>query len=206
MIVQTREPEEIVRERRLAELVAARMCHDLVSPIGAVVNGMELVSLLGRAEADEDLNLVGASGNRAAAMLRLYRTAFGPEASEPVPMSDLARRLSGLYPSLDVRADMGRTLSPSTARLVALMTIVTARSGGRQPRLSLAIGSEDALALAQGPNAGFAEGTRRALDSGDTAEARHVDAAMLVRRCRPDGRRLRVEVNPGSAGLRLEKG
>jgi len=31
----------------LAKLIASRICHDLISPVGAIANGMELVALTG---------------------------------------------------------------------------------------------------------------------------------------------------------------
>jgi len=34
----------------LAKLIASRICHDLISPVGAIANGMELVALTGAGE------------------------------------------------------------------------------------------------------------------------------------------------------------
>ena len=61
----------------LSELVSARLCHDLISPIGAIGNGLELLGLAGGAGGPE-LALVHDSLATALAKLRFYRVAFGP--------------------------------------------------------------------------------------------------------------------------------
>jgi histidine phosphotransferase ChpT len=62
---------------RVAELLAARLCHELISPIAAVGNGVEL---LGEEDADfvrDALSLVADSAQKAARRLQFYRFAFG---------------------------------------------------------------------------------------------------------------------------------
>ena len=61
----------------LSALVAARLCHDLISPIGAIGNGLELLQLAGGGAVAE-LALVNDSLATALAKLRFYRVAFGP--------------------------------------------------------------------------------------------------------------------------------
>ena len=58
-------------------LVSARLCHDLISPIGAIGNGLELLQLADGGGAAE-LALVNDSLATALAKLRFYRVAFGP--------------------------------------------------------------------------------------------------------------------------------
>ena len=60
----------------ITALVAARMCHDLASPIGAIGNGVELVELTGKTLGQEG-ELVKASVNAAVAKLKHFRIAFG---------------------------------------------------------------------------------------------------------------------------------
>lgn len=61
----------------LAALVSARLCHDLISPMGAIGNGLELMQLSGTPGAAE-LELVNESLANALAKVRFYRIAFGP--------------------------------------------------------------------------------------------------------------------------------
>jgi histidine phosphotransferase ChpT len=69
---------------QILELVCSRLCHDLISPIGAVGNGLELMA----EEADQELlddarRLVEDSSSRAAALLQLYRSAYGNAGNQP---------------------------------------------------------------------------------------------------------------------------
>jgi histidine phosphotransferase ChpT len=61
----------------LSALVSARLCHDLISPMGAIGNGLELMQLAGTPGAAE-LALVNDSLANALAKLRFFRIAFGP--------------------------------------------------------------------------------------------------------------------------------
>jgi len=64
----------------LAELLTSRLCHDLITPIGAINTGLELfqeTSLDQLAESDEILNLVLNSAQTASARVSFYRVAFG---------------------------------------------------------------------------------------------------------------------------------
>lgn len=62
----------------LAALLSSRICHDLVGPIGALNNGVEIIS--DGADADlrnHAMDLVGGSAKEARARLEYYRAAFG---------------------------------------------------------------------------------------------------------------------------------
>lgn len=64
----------------LASLVAARLCHDLVSPLGAIGNGVELLEMAGEYPGlakSPELSLIGESVKAARARVRFYRAAFG---------------------------------------------------------------------------------------------------------------------------------
>ena len=62
---------------RIAELLASRLCHDLVGPIGAVNNGMELLVDDEFGMADDALQLASTSARRAADSLQFFRLAYG---------------------------------------------------------------------------------------------------------------------------------
>lgn len=66
----------------LAALVASRVCHDVISPVGAIVNGLEVLE----DESDEEmrtfaLDLVKKSARQASARLQFARLAFGAAGS-----------------------------------------------------------------------------------------------------------------------------
>lgn len=66
----------------LAALLCSRVCHDVISPVGAIVNGLEVL------EDDQDesmrtfaLDLIGKSARQASARLKFARIAFGAAGS-----------------------------------------------------------------------------------------------------------------------------
>lgn len=61
---------------KLASLIGSRICHDLISPIGAITNGLELLDLAGNATGPE-LDLISDSVVSAGARIRFFRVAYG---------------------------------------------------------------------------------------------------------------------------------
>ena len=63
----------------LAALLCSRVCHDIISPVGAINNGLELLDEGG---ADEDaMNLIRISARNASSRLQFARIAFGAAGS-----------------------------------------------------------------------------------------------------------------------------
>lgn len=63
---------------KLASLMSSKLCHDVIGPIGAICNGIELVSDDGNEDMrTEALKLVSESAGEASARLQFYRLAFG---------------------------------------------------------------------------------------------------------------------------------
>ena len=60
----------------LAALVGSRICHDLISPIGAIGNGIELMMMDGATKGPE-MALITESVAHANARIRFFRVAFG---------------------------------------------------------------------------------------------------------------------------------
>jgi histidine phosphotransferase ChpT len=66
----------------LAALLCSRVCHDLISPVGAIVNGLEVLEE-GKDEATREfaLDLIKKSAGNASAKLQFCRIAFGAAGS-----------------------------------------------------------------------------------------------------------------------------
>ena len=81
----------------LAALVGSRLCHDLISPIGAIQNGLELIALSGADQSSPEMTLIQDSCASAAARIRFFRVAYGA-AGEAQMMSrrEIAGILSGV--------------------------------------------------------------------------------------------------------------
>lgn len=122
---------------RLAALVASRLCHDLVSPLGAIGNGVELLQMGATGAPSPELGLVSDSVDAARARIRVFRVAFGqagPDQRLGVPeLTDLLRDLADdgrLRFQLDAQGDMPRT--DARMILLAAMCLETALPwGGR---------------------------------------------------------------------------
>lgn len=65
----------------LAALIGSRICHDLISPIGAIGNGVELLMMDGAAQTPE-LALIAESVASANARIRFFRVAYGAAGSD----------------------------------------------------------------------------------------------------------------------------
>ena len=75
----------------LAALLCSRVCHDLISPTGAIVNGLEVLEEDGDAETKTfALDLIKKSARTASARLQFCRLAFGAagSASAQVDLGD----------------------------------------------------------------------------------------------------------------------
>ena len=66
----------------LAALIGSRICHDLISPIGAIGNGVELLMMDRGGAASPELALIAESVANANARIRFFRVAFGSAAGD----------------------------------------------------------------------------------------------------------------------------
>lgn len=90
----------------LAALLASRICHDLISPIGAISNGLELLSMSDGATKGPEITLIGDSVTQANARICLFRIAFGTASSDQViGRRELVSILSDLTVGLRLRVD-----------------------------------------------------------------------------------------------------
>lgn len=65
----------------LADLIGSRICHDLISPIGAINNGLELLEMSGVMQGPE-LDLIADSVGNAGARIRFFRIAYGAASTQ----------------------------------------------------------------------------------------------------------------------------
>ena len=102
----------------LAALIGSRICHDLISPIGAINNGLELLVMSGEATGPE-IGLIGESVGNASARIRFFRIAFGAAGDQMVGPAEITAILRDLY--LTSRLDVDWAVStPQPRALVRL--------------------------------------------------------------------------------------
>lgn len=76
-------------ELHVAELLASRLCHDLISPVGAVNSGIELMTEFGDDPDGESMQLVATSAKTASEKLQFFRIAYGNAGSGAnIPLGD----------------------------------------------------------------------------------------------------------------------
>lgn len=81
----------------LTGLVGSRLCHDLISPLGAIGNGVELLSMSG-ARSGPELDLIAQAVTSANARLKFFRVAFGQAtADQRLGMPEIEALLAETY-------------------------------------------------------------------------------------------------------------
>ena len=123
---------------KLAALVGARMCHDLVSPLGAIGNGLELLQMSDEFRAlsgSPELALIADSVEAARARVRWFRLAFGQASRDQrLASAELARLLMDAERGgrLRIRLEAEGDLPRIEARLIvlAVMCLETALPWG----------------------------------------------------------------------------
>ena len=66
----------------ILELLASKICHDLISPVGAIGNGVEFLEEMGADAGEEATQLIAFSAAQASAKLQAYRLAYGAGGSD----------------------------------------------------------------------------------------------------------------------------
>ena len=86
----------MTRREDLTALVGTRICHDLVNPLGAISNGVELMGLAGASRTPE-LDLIEESVQSASARIRFFRLAYGSgDDDQPMGRSEIISTLQAV--------------------------------------------------------------------------------------------------------------
>jgi histidine phosphotransferase ChpT len=82
-----------------AALLAARLCHDFISPASAIVSGLDLLEDPGAQDMREDaMGLIASSARKLADLLQFCRVAFGASASaESFDSRELEKLAQGVF-------------------------------------------------------------------------------------------------------------
>ena len=161
---------------RVVELLASRLCHDLVSPIGAINNGLELLAEDPEA-VDDAVDLSRGSARQASGLLQFYRLAYGQAGHRlgetGQELYDVAAAFTRAHKSrLDWRADEGWATAPPGLGKLALNMVATAAE-------ALPRGGEIVVALQEDVR-GAAIPTLVVTAQGRGARLRETDAAALA--------------------------
>jgi histidine phosphotransferase ChpT len=162
----------------LAALVASRVCHDIISPVGAIVNGLEVLE----EEKDEQMrefamDLVQKSARQASAKLQFSRLAFGASggAGAEIDMVDAGRCAAALMEREKAELDWQVTaglLPKAQAKLVMNLLIIALNSVARGGKITVAAEREAEetviRVVAEGDRARLPAGVREVIAEGAT--------------------------------------
>jgi histidine phosphotransferase ChpT len=180
----------------LAALLCSRICHDLISPVGAIVNGLEVL------EEDENeetktfaLDLIKKSAGQASAKLQFCRLAFGAagSAGAQIDLGDAEKVARGLLDDdkIKITWNLARELLPKN-RVKLLLNMLIVAAGAIPRGGSLVVGPVEGgqgfRIVASGLNARVTQATTELLagSPGQSVDAHAIQpfyAGILARDC-----------------------
>ena len=167
---------------RIAELICSHLCHDLISPVGAINNGIELLEDGDMSIADEAIALIEASGKKADALLRCFRLGYGSAGGKagvglPDARDVVSRYFAVVKSTLDWQLDAtgtGLDLPIGTAKVLVNMMILAESAlpvGGTVTATASAPGQARQIVVsAAGRNAALGEEAMAALKGATAIE------------------------------------
>jgi len=176
-----------------ASLLCSRLCHDLLSPVGALNNGIELLA----DEQDPEMRarclaLLSESARASANKLKFFRLAFGAAGGfgEDVDTREARAAIEGLF-NHDGRIELGwmvddGSLNKTAIKVLLNLSLIAGDALVRGGRLDVGAergtGVVEVVVRAEGPRIVLDAELKRALagELGDEAVAPRAAAAWLV--------------------------
>jgi histidine phosphotransferase ChpT len=187
---------------RVLELLCARLCHELISPIGAINNGVELLGEEDPEFVKDAIGLIGQSARKGGQRLQFYRFAYGTSAAGAAASAANGRDLAaGLLEGGKVKCAWpaeATTLPGDWQRLACNMLVLAAEClprGGTVAVRPLRAGASGIEVAAEGDSVNLTTEARSALDASvavDDLTSRTVHAYFTGRLAAQLGARLAV--------------
>jgi histidine phosphotransferase ChpT len=191
--------ESSIEALDLAALLCSRVCHDLISPVGAIVNGIEVLE----EEKDEStkefaLDLIKRSAATASAKLQFCRIAFGAagSAGAQIDLGDAEKIARGFLEDDKTKIDWNlprALLAKNRVKLLLNMLVIAGQAIPRGGKVTVdPIGAGDNLGFkvsAAGTNAKIPPAVPPLLTgelSGETVDAHRIQpfyAGLLAKAC-----------------------
>lgn len=190
----------------LTALLGSRICHDLISPLGAISNGIELLMMSGTAPGPE-ITLISESVSNANARIRFFRIAYGlASPGQTIARNEVRSILDDMTRggrlSIDWHVEGDALRTDVKLAFLALQCMESALPHGGRVTVSRPDGwviETKAERLKIDPDL-----WSRLDGSGSGAEiaAAHVQFALLPEEARRNDRDLAVETSPGRVAIR----
>jgi len=136
-------------ELRLAALLCSRVCHDLISPVSALNNGIEVLADDDDEEMREHaLTLISMSGKQASAKLQFARLAYGASTTsgDSLDFGEVRQVIDTLFESgkVNVRWNVQtHTVGRSFVKILANLVLIAADCIPRGGSLTVQIADQD---------------------------------------------------------------
>jgi histidine phosphotransferase ChpT len=197
----------------LAALLCSRVCHDVISPVGAIVNGLEVLE----DEKDADmrafaLELIKKSARTASARLQFCRLAFGAagSAGAAIDTGDAENVARGLIADDRTKLEWNAPrilLAKNKVKLVLNMCLIAAAAVPRGGVITVTIADEGATlgVEAKGVNARVAAhvpGLLNGVSEGGSVDAHGIQAYYTGLVARESGLALELTSAPECVSLR----
>jgi histidine phosphotransferase ChpT len=150
---------------RVVALLAARLCHDLIGPVAAIGNGVELLAEEEGEFARDAVALIGDSAKKANARLQFYRFAYGFNGgglTGPAPYLLAEGFFAETAIACDYRSDL-RVLPLDRQKLACAMLAMAGEALPRGGRVVATAGASGPEIAATGQGAGPSSELRAAL-------------------------------------------
>ena len=176
------------------QLMASKICHDLISPIGAINNGIEFMEDMGPDAFEDATSLIGHSAAQASGKLQAYRIAYGAGGADGhIKPEDVKNAIDGMLvgdgkitQDWDAKAPMGvadngvERLPAFSKMLICsiLLVLDTLPKGGI---INVQADGSTTTITATGENAAFREGIVEGLTlslGNDALEPKHAHAIL----------------------------
>jgi histidine phosphotransferase ChpT len=129
----------------LAALVSSRICHDLISPIGAINNGLELLNMSGASPVGPEMQLICDSVKSVSARIRFFRIAFDAASDDPVVRNEVTSILTEMFDGGRLAVQWGpvdiQTRKAVRCAFLTILCLETAMPFGGQIRVSSSLSS-----------------------------------------------------------------
>lgn len=201
-------------ELDLAAALCSRLCHDLVGPVSAISNGIELMEDDDDPEmAREALSLLSQSARDAANRLKFFRLAFGASggAEIPIPYAEVRQAAEACLIGPRVGFEWaGEALGQAPAdkrriRLLANLCLIASAALGRGGVVRCELGVEQMTVVASSERGELEADVVSALQGEPVTISPRSAPAILVRRTiEIMGARFTLATEPGTALMRAD--
>jgi histidine phosphotransferase ChpT len=200
---------------RVVELLCSRLCHDLISPVAALSNGLELLADDDGSGAQEISGLLTLSAGQAAGRLMFFRTAYGlgGDHADALTIADVGSLVRGILDgdktTLDWPDRTDRSLGRFGTKLLLNAAAIALESLPRGGRVALAIDGDNPVTLvldASGAGAALRPETEEGISESASIAVlspRSVHGYFTAWMARAHGGRLDVASRPDGVSLRL---